>query len=189
MEERVTRNSTALEARIKDLENKLSQERMLKAQESEQRETEIREVLQAKSDQISVLQGRIDEIRSAREASLEEVRLNRKKYGETIGQLQTSLERAIEDYLEMKDKFEKEHDPKLPTQIESLEQKLNLLNETNAELKLQLHECEKNKEAEAARAQHLDDIASQLSQSVQNLQQQVRYCSSYQMLLPKLGDT
>jgi hypothetical protein len=73
IETRVTRNSTALEARIKDLENQLSQERQQKTRESEHREAEVREMIQAKADQVSELHGRMEETRLAREASLEEV--------------------------------------------------------------------------------------------------------------------
>jgi hypothetical protein len=108
-----------------------------------------------------------------------QVRNTRKKYGETIGQLQESLDRAIEDYLEMKDKFEREHDPNLPIQIESLEKTLEELRERNAVLQQQLDECEKTKLAEASKAQQLSDIVNQLSQSVHSLEQQVCNRKSY----------
>jgi chromosome segregation ATPase len=182
METRVTRNSAALEGRIKELETKLREERAAKrdgqhggrtSDMDSEREKMLKELVEKKSHEISELQGRMEEARESREACLEEGRLMRRKYGETIGKLEEALERIQADYNRMQEKVEKERDPNLPSRVQQLERELEELKGKNGELKGMLEECERVKRAETMKAKDLHEIVESLSESVKSLQQQV----------------
>ena len=168
MEAHLDDHSNDSAARIQALTDKHTNEIDELKQIIAKKDEEWSKVVEIKTSEISKLKGRLDEARSARESTLDEMKHLSKNYNNSINEMEESMQILVQKYHVLQ-----KHKANIAQTHNPVEEKLRKSLSEKQRLSTRLEVASKETDVKQKKIDELDAIVTRLEESLNSLEQQV----------------